>query len=35
MGVLPTHLATIGCLWALVEFSIAAVAGAWLYQESA
>lgn len=33
MGVLPTDLATIGCLWALVEFTIAAVAGAWVYKE--
>ena len=35
MGVFPTNLAALGCLWALVEFTLAAVAGAWLYQESA
>jgi hypothetical protein len=33
MGVLPTDLATIGCLWGLVEIGIAAVAGAWVYKE--
>jgi hypothetical protein len=35
MGVLPTDLAAIGCLWGLVEYVIAVVAGAWVYQESA
>jgi hypothetical protein len=33
MGVLPTDLAVIGCLWGLVEIVIAAVAGAWVYKE--
>jgi hypothetical protein len=32
-GVLPTNLATIGCLWGLVEIVIAGVAGAWVYKE--
>lgn len=35
MGIFPTHLAALGCLWALVEFSIASIAGAWLYKENA
>jgi hypothetical protein len=35
MGVFPTDLAVIGCLWGLVEIVIAAVAGAWVYKESA
>lgn len=35
MGVLPTDLAVIGCVWSLVEFSLAGVAGAWLYKEGA
>lgn len=35
MGVLPSDLAVIGCLWSLVEYSLACVAGAWLYKESA
>jgi hypothetical protein len=34
MGVLPDNLAAIGCVWALVEFTLAAVAGAWVYKES-
>jgi hypothetical protein len=34
MGVLPDNLAAIGCVWALVEFSLAAVAGAWVYKEA-
>jgi hypothetical protein len=34
MGVLPTNLAAIGCVWALVEFTLAAVAGAWVYKEA-
>ena len=35
MGVLPAHLAALGCLWGLVEITIASIAGAWLYKENA
>jgi hypothetical protein len=34
-GVMPSNLATIGIVWALFEFVIAAIVGAWLYQERA
>jgi len=30
---LPTNLVIIGMVWGIVEYSIAAVAGAWLYRE--
>jgi hypothetical protein len=35
MGVWPTDLAAIGCLWGLVEIVIATIAGAWVYKEAA
>jgi hypothetical protein len=35
MGLFPANLVFIGLVWGLVELPIAAVAGAWLYQEGA
>ena len=35
MGFFPTRLIAIGLVWSLVEVSLAAVAGAWLYHEPA
>jgi hypothetical protein len=35
VGITPSNLATIGFVWSLFEFVIAAVVGAWLYQERA
>lgn len=34
MGIFPTGLIIIGFIWSLVEMVIAAIAGAWLYQEA-
>ncbi|MFY9609055.1 MAG: hypothetical protein WAU45_10645 [Blastocatellia bacterium] len=34
MGIFPNRLLVIGTVWGLVELSIAAVGGAWLYKES-
>lgn len=33
MGLFPAKILTIGLIWGLVEIVIAAIAGAWLYQE--
>ena len=33
MGFFPTRLVVIGLVWGLAELMLAAVAGAWLYQE--
>jgi hypothetical protein len=33
MGILPARLILIGAIWGLFELMIAAVAGAWVYQE--
>ena len=30
---LPTHLVLIGFVWGIVEYGLAAIAGAWLYKE--
>ncbi len=35
MGILPANLLVLAGAWSLVETVVAAVAGAWLYQESA
>jgi hypothetical protein len=35
IGIVPTDVAVTACLWGLVEVLLAAVAGAWLYKESA
>ena len=34
MGLFPRKLVMIGLMWSLVEYVIAAVAGAWLYKEA-
>lgn len=33
MGLFPTRLITIGLVWGLIELSVAALVGAWLYRE--
>lgn len=35
IGITPSNLMTIGTVWGLFEFVIAAIVGAWLYQERA
>jgi hypothetical protein len=35
MGIFPTRLIAIGVVWGFAELVLAAVAGAWLYQEPA
>ncbi len=35
LGILPVNLLVLTGIWALVEMAVAAIAGAWLYQESA
>ena len=35
MGIIPASLLVLAAVWTLVETAVAAVAGAWLYQESA
>ena len=35
LGITPSNLMTIGTVWGLFEFVIAAIVGAWLYQERA
>ena len=35
VGIVPANVLLLGAAWGLVETSIAAAAGAWLYQESA
>ena len=34
MGLFPQKLITIGIVWGLVEFIVAAIVGAWLYKEA-
>lgn len=34
MGLFPRKLIMTGLVWSLVEFVIAAVAGAWVYKEA-
>jgi|TARA_B100000959_G_scaffold240956_1_gene262512 hypothetical protein len=34
LGVLPGRLAMIGAVWGLVEVSLDALAGAWMYHEA-
>lgn len=31
---MPTNLVVIGIVWCLIEYSLAAIAGAWLYREN-
>jgi len=33
MGLFPTNILTISCIWGLVEMIIATLVGAWLYKE--
>jgi hypothetical protein len=35
MGIIPASLLVLAGIWTLVETAVAAIAGAWLYQESA
>jgi hypothetical protein len=35
LGIIPVGLLVLTAIWSLVEMAVAAVAGAWLYQESA